>query len=86
MLGTMVVPMTTHSRFVDHSLPYDGDEVPLPELIADCQCVEDECACHGISLHPPHHDPPPPKLPAPTNIGDATVALVEGCGAYGSGP
>jgi hypothetical protein len=77
--------MTNRSYFVDHSLPYDGDEVPLLELIADCQCLEDECACHGISLHPAHHEPPP-TLSAPTGIGEDAVALVAGCGAYGSGP
>jgi hypothetical protein len=78
--------MTTHNRFVDRSLPYDGDEVPMPELIADGQGVEDECDRHGISLHPAHHEPPPPKLDAPTDIAEDTVALVEDCGPYGSGP
>jgi hypothetical protein len=82
----MVVAMTTHNGFVDHSLPYDGDEVSMPELIADCQRVEDECDRHGISLHPARHEPPPPKLGARTDIADETAALVEDCGPYGSGP
>jgi hypothetical protein len=82
----MVVHMTTDHRFRDRSLPYDGDDVPLPELIADGQSVEDECDRHGISLHPAHREPSPPKLDAPPDITDETVALVEDCGPYGSGP
>jgi hypothetical protein len=82
----MVVHMTTDNRFGDRSLPYDGDEVPLPELIADGQRVADECDRHGISLRPGHHTPPPPKLDAPPDVTDETAALVEDYGSYGSGP
>jgi hypothetical protein len=80
--------MTTQISFVDHTFPYDDAEVPMPELIADCQCVEDECACHGISLHPAHQERPP-RRPAPTSpasIADDAVALVADYGSYGSGP
>jgi hypothetical protein len=78
--------MTTPSRFVNHSLPYDDEEAPMPELIAGGQSVEDEFNRHGISLQPEHHEAPRPKLGAPTDIAEDTVALVEDCGPYGSGP
>ena len=62
-------------------VPY-ADPEPFDQLIEECRCVEGECATHGVTLHPEHHDTSAPH-PAPLEIGEKTRHLVDDYPAYG---
>jgi hypothetical protein len=68
--------MTTHSR-----LPSEVEPSSIDELVADCECLENECQCSGVSLHPAHHAVAGP--PAPVEFTDTQVALLDGYEDYG---
>ena len=68
--------MTSHDE-----VPY-ADPEPFAELIEECRCVEGECATHGVSLHPQHHEVAS-SHPAPVVIGEQTKHLVDDYPAYG---
>jgi hypothetical protein len=63
-------------------VPY-ADPEPFSELIAECRCVEGECASHGVTLHPQRHRTASPH-PAPMVIGEVTRHVVDGYADYGS--
>ncbi len=65
-----------------NDVPY-ADPESLPELIAECLCVEGECAAHGMDLHvAPHREASP--LPPPIMIGSVARHLVDGYPDYGA--
>jgi hypothetical protein len=63
-------------------VPY-ADPEPWSELIADCRCVEGECAAHGVGLHPQRRRVVG-SHPAPMVIGEMTRHMVDGYPDYGS--
>lgn len=69
------------------NVPY-ADPEPLSELVEECRCVEAECAAHGVDLHPEHHHPEhhhdAAPRPAPVEIDETTLHLLDGYPDYGS--
>jgi hypothetical protein len=63
-------------------VPY-SDLEPLSVLIAECRCVEGECASHGVSLHPQRHRIAS-SHPSPFVIGEVTRHMIDGYAEYGS--
>lgn len=63
-------------------VPY-ADPEPMSELLEECQCLEAECAAHGVNLHPRHHDAH--AQAAPVVVDEGTQHLVDGLSDYGYG-
>jgi len=65
----------------DHT-PY-AEQDPMAELVEECRCVEQECAVHGVDLHPTHHLDPARHVDGVV-IDDHTRHLVDDYSEYGA--
>jgi hypothetical protein len=63
-------------------VPYSDCE-PLSELIAECRCIEEECAAHGVALLSAQHWHVTPQH-APVLISEVARQIVDGYADYGS--
>jgi hypothetical protein len=63
-------------------VPY-ADPEPLSEQVEECQCLEAECAAHGVNLHPAHHDAVHAEH-ASVTIDEATRHMVDDLPDYGA--
>jgi hypothetical protein len=67
---------------INHTdVPYDDPET-FVEIIQECQCVQEECASHGVGLHPLHR--PDGPHPDAVRIAEETRHIVDSYPEYGS--